>query len=136
MNCGFEDCSALGALLDRHGDDWGMVFAELDATRKPNADAIADLALENFVEMRDTVADAKFQLKKQIGFALEQRYPDRFIPRYAMVVFHPEISYAEARARGIWQDGILDALTAEIIDITALDWTKADQLINQPHIGE
>ena len=130
MNCGFEDCSALGELLDAQADrDWATLFTQLEAARKPNSDAIADMALENFVEMRDTVADAKFQLKKQIGFALEARYPGRFIPRYAMVVFHPEIPYAVAKARGVVQDGILDTLAKDISSVEQLDWVKADQLV-------
>lgn len=128
MNCGFEDASALGRLLDKKLD-WTELFAALEAERKPSADAIADMALENFVEMRDTVADARFQLKKQIGFELEKRHPGKFIPRYAMVVFHPEISYAEARARSIVQDKILDALADGIISAEQVDWKKADQLL-------
>jgi kynurenine 3-monooxygenase len=129
MNCGFEDCSALGALLDQKNMDWATLFAELENLRKPNADAIADMALENFVEMRDTVADAKFQLKKQIGFELEKRYPGRFIPRYAMVVFHPEISYAEARRRSDIQDKILEELCAGASSLEQVDWQRAEDLL-------
>lgn len=129
MNCGFEDCSALGDLLGKHTGDWEHLFSELEKCRKPNSDAIADMALENFVEMRDTVADAKFQLKKQIGFELERRYPGQFIPRYAMVVFHPEISYAEAKKRSETQDGVLEALCAGAVSIEQVDWKKADQLM-------
>lgn len=130
MNCGFEDCSKLGELLDSESN-WKTLFEKLEADRKPNADAIGTLALENFVEMRDTVADAKFQLKKQIGFELEKRYPGKFIPRYAMVVFHPEIPYAEAYRRGAEQEIILDALAAGISDVSQVDWKKADQLMKQ-----
>lgn len=130
MNCGFEDCSKLGELLDSE-NDWQTLFEKLEADRKPNADAIGALALENFVEMRDTVADSKFQLKKQIGFELEKRYPDKFIPRYAMVVFHPEIPYAEAKRRGDAQDKILEALAENISEISQLDWKKADRLMQQ-----
>lgn len=128
MNCGFEDCSKLGELLDSE-KSWKTLFEKLEADRKPNADAIGTLALENFVEMRDTVADAKFQLKKQIGFELEKRYPGTFIPRYAMVVFHPEIPYAEAYRRGAEQEIILDALASGINDVSQVDWKKADQLM-------
>ncbi len=128
MNCGFEDCSTLGVLLDAESD-WRSLFQKLEAERKPNADAIGTLALENFVEMRDTVADAKFQLKKRIGFELEKRYPDRFIPRYSMVVFHAEIPYADAYQRGIEQEVILDALAAGIADISKIDWSHAERLM-------
>jgi kynurenine 3-monooxygenase len=131
MNCGFEDCSALGELLDRKNMDWHTLFSEIESLRKPNADAIADMALENFIEMRDTVADAKFQLKKQIGFELEKRYPGEFIPHYAMVVFHPEIPYAEARRRSKINNGILEQLCAGITSIEHIDWQKAEALIRR-----
>jgi kynurenine 3-monooxygenase len=130
MNCGFEDCSALGLLLDKKLD-WKTLFAELEKERKPNADAIADMALENFVEMRDTVADAKFQLKKQVGFELEKRHPGKFIPRYAMVVFHPEISYAEAKRRGDIQDRLLEELCKNAASIEQIDWNKAAELVGK-----
>jgi kynurenine 3-monooxygenase len=131
MNCGFEDCSALGELVD--GDaapNWSDLFKELEIRRKPNADAIADMALENFVEMRDTVADSRFQLKKQIGFELERRYPDQFVPRYAMVVFHPEIPYAKARQRSEIQDRILEELCTGVSTVEQINWGRADQLIH------
>ena len=130
MNCGFEDCSALGELLGQKLG-WKELFAALEAERKPNADAIADMALENFVEMRDTVADPKFQLKKQVGFELERRHPGKFVPRYAMVVFHPEISYAEARRRSEIQDKLLEELCKNISSVDAVDWDKAKNLVER-----
>ena len=132
MNCGFEDCSALGELLDRRENwNWGALFAELESRRKPNADAIADMAVENFVEMRATVADPKFQLKKQIGFELERRYPGQFVPRYSMVVFHPEISYAEARRRSERQDKLLEELCGGINSPEQVRWDEADRLMRK-----
>jgi kynurenine 3-monooxygenase len=132
MNCGFEDCSALGELMDRDDSvNWIELFNELEFQRKPNADAIGDMALENFIEMRDTVADPKFQLKKQIGFELERRYPDEFIPRYAMVVFHPEIPYAQARQRSEMQDKILEELCTGFSSLEQINWGKADQLMRR-----
>ena len=132
MNCGFEDCSALGELIDRHGGrNWHDLFKELESIRKPNSDAIADMAVENFLEMRDTVADPKFQLKKQVGFELERRYPGDFVPHYAMVVFHSEIPYASARERSERQDRILEELCSGASSIEQINWNKADQLIGQ-----
>ena len=96
----------LDELLDRH-DDWEMVFAEFSRSRRPNAAAIAAMALENYTEMRDTVLDAGFVRRKAIAMDLERRFPDRFIPRYSMVMFHPEIPYAEAQRRGEVQAEIL-----------------------------
>lgn len=133
MNSGFEDCYEFGKLLDKYGEspDWESLFDELQRARKPNTDAIAEMALENFVEMSETTADPKFQLKKKIGFELENRYPEQFIPRYSMVVFHPEIPYAEAFRRGKIQNEILDELSANIKDVAQVDWEKANQLMQK-----
>jgi len=107
INAGFEDCRELAALIDAHGPDWPHVLAGYDARRKPNADAIADMSLENYYEMRDGVRDPQFERLKSLGFELERRSGGRFIPRYSMVMFHPEIPYADAQRRGRIQDGIL-----------------------------
>jgi kynurenine 3-monooxygenase len=115
MNAAFEDCAVLDSLLDRHATtaQWEPLFAELSASRRPNADAIAAMALENYTEMRDTVLDAGFVRRKSIAMDLERRFPDRFIPRYSMVMFHPEIPYAEALRRGEIQAEILVELDAK-----------------------
>lgn len=130
MNCGFEDCTALGELLESGERDWNKIFSTLSTSRKPNTDAIADMAIENFVEMRDTTADPKFQLKKQVGFELESRFPDKFIPRYSMVMFHPEIPFAEAKRLSEIQETMLDELCANINSPDDVDWDKAEQLVN------
>lgn len=109
MNAAFEDCLVLDALLGRH-DAWEPLFAEFQRCRPPDTAAIAQMALENYVEMRDTVRDPAYLRRKAIAMELERRFPDRFIPRYSMVMFHPEISYAEALRRGSVQQGILSAL--------------------------
>ncbi|MGB6602764.1 MAG: NAD(P)/FAD-dependent oxidoreductase [Steroidobacteraceae bacterium] len=109
MNAAFEDCVALDGLLDGH-DGWEELFAAFEQARRPDTAAIAQMALENYVEMRDTVRDAGFLRRKSIAMGLERRFPDRFIPRYSMVMFHPEISYAEALRRGEVQAQILDEL--------------------------
>jgi kynurenine 3-monooxygenase len=109
MNAAFEDCLALDALCERH-DGWEALFEAFEQTRGPNAAAIAQMALENYVEMRDTVRDPAYLRRKSIAMALERRFPDRFIPRYSMVMFHPEISYAEAQRRGAAQARILAEL--------------------------
>ena len=110
MNAAFEDCSAFNAHLQQN-DDWQSVFQRFAGERKPNADAIAEMALENYVEMRSSVRDAKFQLKKELSFRLEERHPARFIPRYSMVMFH-SIPYADAQKRGAVQEQILEKLVA------------------------
>ena len=106
MNCAFEDCAEFALLLDA-GLDWPAAFAAFERQRRPNAAAIAQMALENYVEMRETVLDAGFLRRKALGLRLEQRHPRRFIPRYSMVTFHPEIPYADALARGAIQQDIL-----------------------------
>jgi len=135
MNSGFEDCTALGDVLDSMPEsdatDWESVFEKLGAARKPNTDAIADMAVDNFVEMRDTTADPKFQLKKEVGFKLEDKFGDRFIPHYSMVMFHPEIPFAEAKRLGAVQDKMLDELCANINSPDELDWEQAERLVKQ-----
>jgi kynurenine 3-monooxygenase len=109
MNAAFEDCRVLDELLGT-ASDWQQLFAAFERARRPNTEAIAQMALENYVEMRDTVLDARFVRLKGLAMALERRFPDRFIPRYSMVMFHPEIPYAEALRRGAVQAQLLDEL--------------------------
>lgn len=137
MNSGFEDCVVLDDILEAAGGtpDWADVFARLETSRKPNTDAIADMAVENFTEMRDSVTDPHFLLKKEAGFALEKRYPGKFIPRYSMVIFHPEIPYAEARRRSIEQDAMLEELCRDIQTAEQIDWNKADALMQELSIA-
>jgi kynurenine 3-monooxygenase len=128
INCGFEDCTCLLELLDRHGADWPRVFSEFEDARKLNTDAIADLAVENFVEMRDRVGDPRFLLRKKVELALEAKYPQRFVPKYAMVTFH-RIPYATALRRGQVQDRMLAKLCDPIERVEDLDWREAEKLI-------
>lgn len=130
LNCGFEDCTFLMKLLDRHGPDWPRVFREFENGRKVNTDAIADMAIENFTEMRDRVADSRFLFRKKVELALEAKYPGVFVPKYAMVTFH-RIPYSVALARGAVQDGMLAELCEHINRVEDLDWGKADQLIRR-----
>lgn len=128
INCGFEDCTCLLELIDRHGGNWARIFSEFENARKVNTDAIADLAVDNFVEMRDRVGDSGFLFRKKVELALETKYPQLFVPKYAMVTFH-RIPYATALERGQVQDRMLDILCDSIDRVEDLDWTKADQLI-------
>ena len=129
INCGFEDCTVLLDLLDRGGGDWERVFREFEQARKANTDAIADLAVENFVEMRDRVADPRFLFRKKVELALEAKYPQLFVPKYAMVTFH-RIPYATALKRGKVQDQMLSELSDGIERVEDLDWNKADRLVH------
>jgi len=127
MNAAFEDCVVLDELLDQ-ADDWQSLFAEFERVRRPNTEAIAQMALENYTEMRDTVLDPGFVRRKALSLELERRFPDRFIPRYAMVTFHPEIAYAEALRRGALQSQIL--LELDRSD-GGTDFALAGKLINE-----
>jgi kynurenine 3-monooxygenase len=130
LNCGFEDCTSLVELLDLHGADWPRVFVAFEHQRKVNTDAIADMAIENFTEMRDRVADSRFLLRKRVELALEAKYPTLFVPKYAMVTFH-RIPYSLALARGTVQDRMLTELCESIDRVEDLDWDKADRLIRR-----
>jgi len=112
MNCGFEDCSVLNSLIDKHEANWTNILHEYQELRKPDADAIADLALNNFVEMRDKVADPKFLLQKKIEAAFSKKYPDKWIPSYAQVTFSPHIRYSDALVNGKKQEAIMQEIMA------------------------
>ena len=88
------------------------------------------MALDNYIEMRDSVRDPKFHLKKAIAFELENKFPNQFIPRYSMVMFH-HIPYSDAQLRGQIQFKILDKLSAGIEDIKQLDIKLAEKLISK-----
>ena len=116
MNSGFEDARVPADLLDAHGGTvpdaaWRDLMGEFTALRKANGDAIGDLALRNFVEMRDRTGDPRFLLQKRIERRLTDRHPDRWIPLYSMVTFS-HLPYAEAMQLGRIQDGIM----AEVMD--------------------
>src|SRR5690606_26641103 len=127
MNLAFEDCALLDRMLDEAGS-WRDVSERCGAEQLPNANAIADMALEYCVEMRDTVRDPKFALQKALSFELEKRLPRRFIPRYSMVMFHAEIPYAVAFERGAVQQALPDELTRDAHALADIDLDAATAL--------
>lgn len=138
MNCGFEDVSLLAKKLktlpkSASAYDWQAVFAEYQNARKANADAIAAMALNNFIEMRDLVADPRFLLRKACEKKLELAFPETFVSRYSLVSFSLT-PYAEAMRLGAVQDAILDELCQDLRDVEALDLGKAEILIKR-HAG-
>ena len=110
MNCGFEDCSVLNSLIDKHNENWTNILHEYQELRKPDANAIADLALNNFVEMRDKVADPKFLLQKKIEATFSKKHPDKWIPAYSQVTFSPQIRYSIALKNSIRQGAIMQQI--------------------------
>lgn len=123
MNAALESAKVLVACLDEYPKDWGEAFEVFERVRKPNTDAIADMAIDNYVEMRSSVRDEGYQLRRQLALELERRFPDVFIPRYSMVMFHT-IPYAEAQRRAEAQATVLAELTngKESIDDIDFDW--------------
>lgn len=129
MNCCFEDCVEFDACMARNAA-WESVFADFYAARKPNTDAIAAMALENYLEMRERVVDPAFRLQQALSWELERRHPQRFIPRYSMVMFHHEIPYRTAQQRGMVQSRLLADLTADAATLADIDFERADREIN------
>ncbi|MEO7176458.1 MAG: NAD(P)/FAD-dependent oxidoreductase [Saprospiraceae bacterium] len=120
MNASFEDVVVLDELIDRHGQDWDTIFKEFQEIRKPNTDAIADLAIDNFYEMRDQTANPVFQRKGKLETKLEQTFPDYF-SKYSMVTFREDLPYQEAMIRGRAQNEFLLDLVADLDDIEGLN---------------
>lgn len=111
MNSGFEDCSVLMEIIDAN-DNWDTILDEFQKSRKDNADGISELALKNFIEMRDSVADERFLLQKKIEARINELFPKDWIPLYSMVTFS-HIPYAKALAKGKFQDELMQ----EVLDI-------------------
>lgn len=131
MNAGFEDCRILNDLLSQHNDNWTTVLPEFQQLRKPDADAIAQLALDNFIEMRDLVADADFLFRKKIEGKLYELFPDKWIPLYPMVTFMDNMRYSDALRTGQKQKLIMD----EVMKTPNLEntWQSLDfkQIVNR-----
>jgi kynurenine 3-monooxygenase len=125
MNCGFEDAVELADLFANSADDAAGLFAEFERRRRPNAEAIAAMAIENYAEMRDSVADPAFLLRRELGRVLAERNPDRFKPRYSMVTF-TRMPYAEAFTRGAEQDALLRELADGRQSLAEIDLAAAD----------
>jgi len=111
MNAGFEDVSVLNDLMHELGDDWETIFKKFEKSRKPNADAIADLAMKNFVEMRDFVGQKDFLTRKKLERIIHEKYPGKFTPQYSMISFS-DIPYEKAVKIGDEQADVLDQLMA------------------------
>ena len=111
MNAGFEDITILSEMISKYGDDWKTIFSEYEKSRKPNADAIAELSYLNFMEMSSKTADDKFILQKKIEKWFSAKHPDKWMPLYSRVTFSLQ-PYAEALAIGEKQNKIMDEILA------------------------
>ncbi|MCY4631102.1 MAG: NAD(P)/FAD-dependent oxidoreductase [bacterium] len=128
MNLAMESARALDRHLRDRPDDTAEAFAAFEAERKPNADAIADMALDNYLEMRAGVMDPRYVIRRELALELQRRYPDRLSPRYNMVMFST-MPYAEAAARAARQAEILDELTAGRASLADIDLGRAAELV-------
>ena len=129
MNCGFEDCEALGELLSNK-KALEKCFEEFFVARKINTDAIADMAVENFVEMSSKVADPVFLLKKEIEKRLQKEFPDQFLSRYSAVSFS-RMPYSEALDLGRRNEDLLQRLAAGVKSASELDSKTLRKILGQ-----
>jgi kynurenine 3-monooxygenase len=120
MNASFEDCRVLNDLIERHGTNWKTVFDKFTDERKENTDAIAQMAEENFYEMRDAVADPVFVRKRELETILEHEFPDYF-SKYSMVTFREDLPYSVAKQRGNAQDKLLMRICAAVENVSEID---------------
>ena len=125
MNASFEDCTVLMDCVDSGDDNWLDIFSSYNKMRKSDADAIAQMAIENYIEMRDSVAQSDYKAKREIANSLSIEFPDRFIPRYNMVSF-TSIPYSEVYKRGKIQQEIISQLMENELDLQ-----KAEKLITE-----
>lgn len=128
MNLAFESCRILDRLLRAQPHDLTATFRAFEAGRRPNAEAIADEALANYVEMRAGVVDPRYLLQRELALELERRHPDRMADRYGMVMF-TTMPYAAAKERSERQQEVLDALTVGISRLDQVDFTRAAELV-------
>lgn len=130
MNASFEDCRILNQLIGQYDTDWETVFNEFTRERKPNTDAIAEMAEENFYEMRDAVADPVFQRKRELETRLEQTFPDYF-SKYSMVTFREDLPYLTAKQKGNAQDKLLMEICANINNVNEIDLNEVVETLKQ-----
>ena len=130
MNAGFEDVTVLDELMKSYEGDWPGLLHDYAVSRKPHADAIADLAIKNFIEMRDRVADEKFLYRKKLERKLHEEYPDDYIPVYSLVTFS-HTPYAEAQQMGRLQDRFFAARIGALYTQGEITKTQLEKLIEE-----
>lgn len=138
MNSGFEDCTTLLKLWDDNNHDWSQAFHDYDRTQRPNANAIADMAIENWIEMSERVGDPQFLMRKKVEALLERNFPKLFKARYGMVTY-TLIPYHMVQKAGRLQDQILGELMTGMKSPEDLSLEKAEALLKsryQPFLDE
>ena len=129
MNCAFEDCVSLSNHVQAEGT-LAAAFSAFESDRRPNAQAIQQMALENYLEMRERVDDEDFLLQRDLERELAKRHPDLFVPRYAMVTFR-RLPYATALDRGQVQRQLLVEATQGRKSLDGIDWARLDAEIQR-----
>ena len=131
MNASFQDCSALAKLMDQIEDEWTAIFNAFSSTQVENGHAIADMAIENYLEMRDHVNDTEYKKRRNVELKLERMFPGRFIPRYSMVSFH-QIPYSEVYQRGRKQFKIIDDVLKADPSGQSIDKAMVEKMLPEP----
>ena len=129
MNCGFEDCSVMFDLMKKHNEDWPSIFEEYQQLRKPNGDAVQDLSLQNYLVMRDKVADEAYIVQQQFEKRISELYPDQYLPMYSMVSF-TDIEYQHALRLGNEQDQRMKEIIAKYNITSATNENEIDEVIH------
>ncbi|MBO6515740.1 MAG: FAD-dependent monooxygenase [Bacteroidia bacterium] len=130
MNAGFEDCTVMWELMQKHKEDWPAVFEAYQKERKPEGDAVQDLSLHNYFVMRDYVGDPEFLLQKKFERRIEQLYPDKYMPLYSQVSFS-HIKYSEAHTSGMNQDKWVKSVMEQHDVESMMEDGSIDKLIHQ-----
>jgi len=128
MNAGFEDCSVMWELMQKHGNNWSVIFEKYQQLRKPNGDAVQDLSLQNYYVMRDYVSNPMYLLQKKIEARFYEKHPDKWMPLYSQVSFS-HIPYVEAIAIGEKQDKIMKKVMQHPNIKTIWDSNQIEQVI-------
>ena len=130
MNASFQDCSTLAKIMGQNENDWKTIFNAFSSTQVENGHAIADMALENYLEMRDHVNDPEYKKRRNMELKLEQMFPGQFIPRYSMVSFH-QIPYSEVYKRGEKQFKIIDNVLKADPSGQSIDKTMVEKMLSK-----
>ena len=130
MNSGFEDCTTLLSLIDKYAGAWALILKDFEELQKPNAKAIAEMALENWTEMRDKIGDQNFLLRKKMESALEQKYPGIYKSRYGMITY-TLVPYVLAQKAGLKQNELMDQMLKGLTSLDQVSWPLVDQLIQK-----
>lgn len=130
MNLAMESTRALARQIEAHPEDLAGAFTAYEAQRIDNAAAIAEMALQNYSEMRSGVVDPKYLLKRELALELQSRYPERISPRYNMVMF-TTMAYSEALSRGAVLNNLLNELTDGCLELRDVDFELAHQRVSE-----